>query len=457
VLASRLSRSWSATLDQVRRDVTMLKRRLSGDGPPPVLRDRAARSSSVDVAEVVDLAPRALAAVPAPSLAERELVVRRVVRETADATTLVLADPSSTEQRDDPSRDAEGPRFAFLPGQFFTVLTAIDGTSVPRNYSASNRPGERDLCLTIKRKAGGRVSERLVGTRAGDRVRVLGPFGSFTVRQEAGRRRTLVLVAGGVGITPLMSIARTILAAEPESEIALLYGNRRAEDIVFAASLASLVRAYSPRFSVLHALEEPPREWQGAVGRLDQQRAGRLLDRITLASRPDTEFFVCGPTAMQTEVLAALAERGVERSRIKTERFTIASSEPRRADGQRTRLTLAFAGRTVKTTALPGATLLETGLAAGVPMPYSCAVGGCGACRVRLVSGEVDMEEPHCLSDAEREAGFVLACVGRARGSCTLAVTRFMTPEGVPEMRSEAAEPGRSVRAADERQPGGDR
>ncbi|MDP1795634.1 MAG: iron-sulfur cluster-binding domain-containing protein, partial [Acidimicrobiales bacterium] len=150
-----------------------------------------------------------------------------------------------------------------------------------------------------------------------------------------------------------------------------------------------------------------------------------------LAGHPHAEFYVCGPDGMRDEVLAALAARGVTEEAIKIERFAIgprpqmssssAAIAASVAPGARP-IAIRVKDRTHRTIALPGATVLEAGLAAGAPMPFSCGVGGCGACRVKLVEGNVELEEPNCLSDAERAAGFVLACVGRPCGPCVVEV-----------------------------------
>jgi len=344
--------------------------------------------------------------VPRSRAEARELEVSRVVSETPDAVTLVLRDP-------------DGQAFTFLPGQFFTVLSEIEGETVPRNYSASNAPGATELHLTIKRKTGGRVSGLLSRTNAGARIRVLGPFGSFVVEPNASARRRLVLVAGGAGITPLMSIARTVLATEPESEIALIYANVREADIILGSELDRLTASHPSRFTVCHVLGE----------RLDRALASRTLDALTLAGHAEAVFYVCGPDGMRDEVLAALAARTVHDDAIKMERFAIgprpqmhtssAAIAASVAPGARP-IAIRTKDRTLRTVALPGATVLEAGLAAGAPMPFSCGVGGCGACRVKLVEGDVELEEPNCLSDAERAAGYVLTCVGRPCGPCTV-------------------------------------
>jgi ring-1,2-phenylacetyl-CoA epoxidase subunit PaaE len=409
VLAGNLPRSWSAALAQLRRDVTTVGRRVTGHHPPPLVKgfERSA-------------APPALPTPNARGRAEaRELVVARVIRETVSAVTLVLRAPDNET-------------FAFLPGQFFTLLTEIEGEIVPRNYSASNVPGEAELHLTIKTKTGGRVSPVLSRTRPGDSVRVLGPFGSFVlpVLSSLPARRRLVLVAGGAGITPLASIARTVLATEPHSEVALLYANRREEDVILAAQLEALVAYHGARFTLRHVLEEPPPGWAGAVGRLDRRTAARALDTLPLTG--DSTYFVCGPDPMRDEVLAALAARGVSEDAIRIERFCIgprpqvatssAAIAASVAPGARP-IAIRVKDRTHRTTALPGATLLEAGLAAGADMPFSCGVGGCGACRVKVIEGSVEVEEPNCLSAAERAAGYVLACVGRPCGPCTVEIS----------------------------------
>jgi ferredoxin-NADP reductase len=217
-----------------------------------------------------------------------------------------------------------------------------------------------------------------------------------------------------------VSIARSVLSRESAATVALVYANRDANDVIFADALAALGREHGSRFAVVHV-----------TGRLDRDTATASLDALPLASHPDTRFFVCGPDGMRDEVLAALAARRVAEDAIAIERFTIgprphvatSSASIAAAVGPGARpVAIRVNGRTHRTTALPGATVLEAGLAAGAPMPFSCAVGGCGACKLRVVEGNVEVEEPNCLTDAERAAGFVLACVGRPCGPCVLEV-----------------------------------
>jgi ring-1,2-phenylacetyl-CoA epoxidase subunit PaaE len=397
---ARLPRSWNAALEQLRRDVKLVARRATGYGPPPLVpRPLTLVRLPTDQGQVASGA-RANA---------RELRVARVVRETPSAVTLVLRDP-------------QGRAFDFLPGQFFTLLVEIDGEVVPRNYSASSVPGSAELHLTIKRKTDGRVSPLLCRTTAGDRLRVLGPFGSFVVGASSVRTtpRRIVLLAGGAGITPLASIARTVLDREPDAEVALVYANRSDEEIIFASELDALATAHAGRLTVVHV-----------SGLLDRTATSRALDSLPIAAHPEARFFVCGPDGMRDEVVAALAARKIAEEAIAIERFAIgprphvatssAAIAASVAPGARP-IAIRVKDRTHRTTALPGATVLEAGLAAGAPMPFSCAVGGCGACKVKLVEGDVELDEPNCLTDAERAAGFVLACIGRPCGPCIVEV-----------------------------------
>jgi ring-1,2-phenylacetyl-CoA epoxidase subunit PaaE len=262
---------------------------------------------------------------------------------------------------------------------------------------------------------------------------VLGPFGSFVVGPRTGLSpagRRLVLVAGGSGITPLASIARMLLASEPTCELALVYANRGIADAIFASALAALAATHPGRLTVTHVLEQAHTGFEGEIGRLDRATVARVLDALPSAADGDTAFFLCGPDGMRDEVLHALATRGVADASIHVERFSVgprphagpSSGRPTTSSKGARPLAIRVRGQTHSTLALPGMTVLEAGLAAGVDMPYSCAVGGCGACRVKLVAGAVELEEPNCLSEAERSLGYVLACVGRPSGPCTVEV-----------------------------------
>ena len=213
-------------LASLRRDLHVVLEGLAGRHPSPLLPRR----------------PHG----PAPSAgpAPRTLRVERVVRETADAVTLWLRDPS-------------GAPIQFVAGQFFTVLVPLDGQTVRRAYSACSSPLSPDLvAITCKRTPGGRVSTFLnEKVQAGMTLQVLGPSGNFTVAPQPERARHYVLLGGGSGITPLMAIARAVLHAEPRSRVALIFGNRSVDDIIFRGELAVLVPQVTPALLVTDAAE----------------------------------------------------------------------------------------------------------------------------------------------------------------------------------------------------------
>jgi ring-1,2-phenylacetyl-CoA epoxidase subunit PaaE len=371
----------------------MVRNSLRGQHAPPFTRRR-----EPEVASGADL------------LSPRALRVAAVVRETSDCVSLVLEDPTGAPVR-------------FVAGQFFTVVATIDGEPLRRAYSASSSAlDSARVSITAKRVAGGKMSTWLnAQVSPGDMVSVLGPSGSFIVEPKSDQARHLVLIGGGSGITPLIAIARAVLAIEPRSRVALVYANRTDADVIFESALLALEREHEGRLLVRHV-----------TGLLDRAAAAREID-VTLAVMVDatlvTDFYVCGPEGMMTEVRAELLSRAVRPERIHEERFAsphlrarVASTSCEDSVGSPHALTIHANGVAHRVLVAGGLTVLEAGIAAGVAMPFSCAMGGCGACKVKLRGGEVDMEEPSCLTTEERAAGYVLACVARPKGGADLSV-----------------------------------
>lgn len=351
-------------------------------------------------------------------LATRELEIVEVVHETPSAISLILADPSGQ------------PLPPVRPGQFFTLLIEHRGETLRRAYSVSSDCRERArVRLTIKRVVDGRVSNYLADeARPGMHLRALGPSGEFGCTPEPDRStpRKLVLIAGGSGITPMMALIHTLLASEPNCEIGLIYGNRSAEQVIFAEELSQLAREHGQRLRVHQTLERPLPGWTGSIGACDRPTLARLLDAEPLAHDSETQFMLCGPAPMMAIADQLLRERGIAAARIFTENFLA----PRLAEADSDKLrspqaiTVAIAGREVGVVVQPGQSILEAGLAAGLPMPYSCAMGGCGACKVELERGSVLMREPNCLAASERASGHVLACVASPTEPCRVRVIR---------------------------------
>ena len=410
---SLFPRTWTASLVQLRRDVSMVARGLAGEHPPP-FRTRARPASGADGAR--DDAPDASRSDAASRLlAPRTLRIARVVRETADAVSLHLEDPM-------------GAPLAFRPGQFFTVLLTLDGEALRRAYSISSASTDASgtVSITVKRVAGGRVSNHVNDhLEAGQTLQVLGPSGSFTVDPSADARRHVVLLAGGSGITPMMAIARSVLAVEPLSRVSLVYGNRGPSDVIFHDALRDLAATHEGRLAVRHVLSDPPPGWTGGTGLLEAHVVEAEL--AALGPLDGAEYFVCGPEPMMAAARATLLARGVSPDAIKEERFAtphlrVARGDEAAALDAPQMLTLRMNGETREMNVGPSQTVLEAALGAGLAMPYSCAMGGCAACKVKVCDGEVEMEEPNCLSAAERGEGYVLACVSRLKRATTVEV-----------------------------------
>ena len=384
-----------------RRDLAMVLGTLARGEHPPYLVKRPART-------VADSAPKLRSTRVTP----RPMRVARIVRETQDAVSVFL-------------EEASGAPLAFVPGQFLTLEVTTDAGRFRRAYSLSTSPADGAAAITVKRVARGRVSgfinEKL---REGDVVHVLGPSGSFTVQPSPRAAREIVLVAGGSGITPIMSIARSVLSDEPRSRVTLVYGNRRQADVIFREPLDVLAREHTGRFTLDHVLEEPPDGWSGGRGRLDRPTFEARLEALGMTRPSGIEWYVCGPDPMRAAVREALLDRGVDRANVREEVFVRPELHGGEATLPATDQTLHVRKNGLERTMIvhPGQTLLEAGLAAGMPMPFSCAMGGCAECKCRVIEGSVAMEEPNCLTPDEREQGYVLACVSRPRTTVKLEV-----------------------------------
>ncbi|GLY50454.1 hypothetical protein Lesp01_41100 [Lentzea sp. NBRC 102530] len=303
--------------------------------------------------DVAGPAPRAAAADPL-----REVRVVEVREETPSAVTVVL----------------EGDRpFDFRPGQFFTLVTEIDGVQVRRPYSASSVPGSATLEVTVKQVEGGLFSRHVRTLAPGDRLHVRGPSGDF--HAEPGHE--VALIAAGSGVTPMMSIIRALLAT-PGERISLLYSSRTEEETIFAADLARLGAEHPGRLAVTLVLTSRD-------GRLDAPAVQRWAADVG----PGATFYLCGPQALTETALKAL---DLPDGRVHVESYTSASAAAGSAVPQRMRV--ESGGQAVGEAVVePGQTLLDAGLAAGLPMPYSCTVGSCHECVAKLLSGRVSRQD----------------------------------------------------------------
>ncbi|MFD9188081.1 2Fe-2S iron-sulfur cluster-binding protein [Streptomyces phaeochromogenes] len=352
----------------------------------------------------------------------REVRIAEVRRETPSAVTLVLEDLVREDLvQAGLVREATGANpgsFDFRPGQFFTLVADIDGRPVRRAYSASSAPGSTRLEVTVKHVEGGRFSTHVHRSlRAGDRLAVRGPSGSFHAAPRSPDATDapdeIVLVAAGSGVTPMMSMIRARLAVRPgRDRIALLYSSRSADEIIFADELHRLAKDNPGRLSVTHVLTSRD-------GRLDADGVRRWVTGLSPAR--DAHYYTCGPGPLMDAVQLVLTGLGVPDELVHQEHYTSGADTRAVAATVPQEMTVEEDGRPVGTVVVePGQTLLDAGLAAGLPMPYSCTVGNCGDCMVRLRGGEVTQNEPNCLTPQQKADGYVLTCVGCPLSKVTL-------------------------------------
>jgi ring-1,2-phenylacetyl-CoA epoxidase subunit PaaE len=303
-------------------------------------------------------------------------------------------------------------RYAFRPGQSLTVRRPADAADERRTYSICAPAGARPR-IGVREVPGGVVSGWLVHElRVGDAVEVAPPSGTFTPDLEAGGRH--VMIAAGSGITPVLSIAASLLR-DSRAQVSILYGNRRAETVMFAEELADLKDAHPSRLELVHLLSREAREVDLLCGRLDAAKLRTLLPLLIDVAAVD-HWWLCGPFGLVTDATEVLGAAGVAPERIHRELFWVdeAPPEPVRADrapdGATSEVTVVLDGRATTVTVAEGATVLEGAQRSRPDLPFACKGGVCGTCRARVEEGEVAMRRNFALEPAELAAGFVLTC-----------------------------------------------
>ncbi|MFF3346939.1 1,2-phenylacetyl-CoA epoxidase subunit PaaE [Streptomyces sp. NPDC002779] len=304
--------------------------------------------------------------------------------------------------------------FAFAPGQSLTLRRVTDGRDERRSYSICTPVGTAPR-IGVRVVPGGLFSSWLVNElRPGDTVEVMAPTGSFTPDLTTPGHH--VLLAAGSGITPMLSIAESVLAADSRSRVTLFYGNRRSGTVMFADELADLKDLYPSRFQLAHVLSREPREAEVLSGRLDAERLTALIDGLVDVPGAD-HWWLCGPHGMVRDAQRVLDGLGVPADRVHQELF-YADDEPVREvhhtesgpAGPVSQVTVVLDGRST-TSALPRERSVLDGAQRSRPdLPFACKGGVCGTCRALLTDGKVDMRRNFALEPAEVEAGYVLTC-----------------------------------------------
>jgi ring-1,2-phenylacetyl-CoA epoxidase subunit PaaE len=299
--------------------------------------------------------------------------------------------------------------FTFAPGQSLTLRRGDER----RSYSICAAAGSAPR-IGVREVADGAVSGWLVHElKAGDTVEVQVPSGTFTPDLTVPAQH--VLIAAGSGITPMMSIAASVLAADDKSAVTLLYGNRRSDTVMFADEIADLKDRYPARMQIIHVLSREAQEVELFSGRLDRDRLTELLP-VTVNVAGVDHWWLCGPFGMVTDAVEVLADLEVDPHRIHRELFWVGDEPPAEAThdesppGGGASVTVVLDGRSTTLTLPAGTRILDGAQKVRPDLPFACKGGVCGTCRARVTSGAGTMRRNYALEPHEVDAGYVLTC-----------------------------------------------
>ncbi len=307
--------------------------------------------------------------------------------------------------------------YEFAGGQHLTIRTELAGDDVRRNYSICSPAGSGILRVAVKRLPGGAFSEHALDVlRPGDVLDVMTPSGRFFTELDPAHRKHYVCIAAGSGITPILSIVASTLAAEPASSVTLVYANRTHRTVMFLEEVEDLKDTYPDRFQLLHVLSREPQEAELLSGRLDADRMSRLLAGLL---PPDTvdEWFLCGPFEMVSDLRKLLVAEGVPKRAVHAEVFHVETAPPVRRTPVETgpaggaSVTITLDGRTSTFhLAGDGVPVLDAALEVRADAPFACKGGVCGTCRAKVLEGSVEMDTNWALEPEEVDRGYVLTC-----------------------------------------------
>ena len=335
-----------------------------------------------------------------------KLAVKNIQHETKDCVSITFDIPKELEKD-----------FLFKQGQNITIKATMDKEEIRRSYSICSCPLDNELTIAVKKVYDGSFSTFAnQNLTRGDVLEILPPTGTFYTEVAAANKKNYVFFAAGSGITPVISIIKTILRVEAESTVTLVYGNRNVSSIIFKEDLEALKDRYLQRFRIYHILSRERTEATINYGRIDVEKCLQLSKLIDLAAVD--EFFICGPEKMIFTLIEYLELNGISKKKIHFELFTTPTREntkiytAKKTTGEEgSEIIVKMDGRSF-TFMLDynSNNILDAALAQGVDLPFACKGGVCTTCRAKLVEGEVEMEANYGLEQEEVKAGFILTC-----------------------------------------------
>ncbi|MFT3682685.1 MAG: phenylacetate-CoA oxygenase/reductase subunit PaaK [Ferruginibacter sp.] len=334
-----------------------------------------------------------------------QLAVKEIKKETADCVSVSFDVPAGLSKN-----------FEFIPGQNITLKTVIDGEEIRRSYSICTAPHENDLRVAVKKVEGGKFSvyaNELL--QKGIMLDVLSPTGNFYTAIKEGQQKNYVAFAAGSGITPVISIIKTVLTTEPASSFTLVYSNQTRNSIIFFDELEGLKNKYLQRFQLIHILTREGTDNEISFGRINTEKL-EMLSKLINYKQAD-EFFICGPQEMIFSIKDYLESTGIDKKKIHFELFATAAIKQKVIN---TAISPSAPAKSIVQVKLDGrirefsmhseSSILEEALKQGADLPFACKGGMCCTCKAKLLEGKVEMDVHWGLEDEEIEKGYILTC-----------------------------------------------
>ena len=333
------------------------------------------------------------------------LKVKEVIKETEDCVSIAFDVP--TNLIDD---------YTYVPGQYLTLKTDINGEDIRRSYSLCSAPFQNEWRVAVKQVEEGKFSTYANEIlKAGDELEVMTPTGNFKVEIDPKNQKSYALFAAGSGITPILSILKTILREEPKSQVSLFYGNKNTGSIIFREEIEALKNRHLDNFRIIHILSRESLGNKIQKGRINGEKCDELYNTF-LSHEGVDEAFICGPTDMIFSVKKSLESMGVDEKTIHFELFTAGDVEPTEAAIEAAKhdvesnMIVIIDGDEFPVNLQAGEKILDAAHAAGADLPFACKGGVCCTCKAKVIEGSARMDVNFALDEQEVEDGYILTC-----------------------------------------------